>query len=174
MKIYTKTGDKGLTSLLGDKRLKSDLRINCYGTVDELLALIGKAMNNNLPPKIKKDLKQIMEDLFKLNLSLVSLKKEVDFDINATQALEEKIDYYEEKNEKLNSFLYPIGCVNFADLNYIRTVVRRCERMVVELAQVEKVDNNVLSYLNRLSDYFFVIARYVNTKAEVEVTYEKN
>ncbi|MGL4589952.1 MAG: cob(I)yrinic acid a,c-diamide adenosyltransferase [Mycoplasmatales bacterium] len=173
MKIYTKTGDAGMTALLGDKRLKSDLRVTCYGLCDELQAYIGEIYNLKIPKQIKDDLFKVLSNLFLINYLTVSLEKPVEFEKERIEYLEQRIDQIQEKNEPLKWFIYPIGNDIFVKINIVRTKVRTCERTYVELSSKEGIDPNVLAYFNRLSDYMFVIARYCNTTIERKVDFEK-
>lgn len=179
MKIYTKTGDKGSTALFGGKRVSKDsIRIEAYGTVDELNSIIGVCRSLKLPERIDSDLLEIQNQLFILGADLaspVSLTKRLkvprikEEDI---KFLEKSIDYFEKTNEPLRTFIIPGGSVVSAQLHFARTVCRRAERIVVRLYEEEKIGKYPVIYLNRLSDLLFVMARWVNhLQKENEVTW---
>jgi len=169
MKIYTKTGDAGKTSLFGGERVyKDNIRVEAYGAVDELNATLGVALSENILEKSAFILEKIQNDLFVLggdlatpfdfsrNLELPRTKKEM------TEFLEEQIDELESKTPPLKSFILPGGSKAAALLHLARTVCRRAERIVTRLKKKEKINENILIYLNRLSDLLFVLARYEN------------
>lgn len=170
MKIYTKSGDKGETGLIGGERIsKSSVRINAYGTVDELNAFIGLAITEVKDVSIKELLFKIQNQLFIAGSDLAApllideKKKNIqriseDF-IGET---EKNIDYYEEKLEDLKNFILPGGSKGSALLHVCRTITRRAERKAVELKKMEQINENLVIYLNRLSDLFFVLSRYEN------------
>jgi len=169
MKIYTKTGDDGTTGLFNGKRVaKDDLRVETYGTVDELNSFIGLANTGNIPPEISKDLTKISNILFVLGTDLATPhepqpKFSVDrIGISDVHYLESLIDAYDEKLPPLRSFILPGGSETSARLHIARTVARRAERLAVRLSQKEHVSHEVLLFLNRLSDYLFTSARYAN------------
>ena len=163
-KIYTKTGDKGETSLFGGSRLpKSHLRIESYGTVDELNAHIGLLRDHIADERYRTDLKNIQDRLFDLgsNLAMDPSKKlqvpvinEID-----VQFLETEMDRMDETLEPLKNFILPGGHPIVSYSHLARTVCRRAERNVVALAQSDEVDEILVRYLNRLSDYFFILGR---------------
>ncbi len=170
MKIYTKTGDKGQTSLFGGKRVgKDNIRIECYGFVDELNSILGiahtKIDNNDLRNIIIK----IQNQLFNVGADLASPLTDNEeklyvkrVDISYTKYLESKIDYFEEQLEPLKNFILPGGNESASYLHFARTVCRKTERLAVTLNKTENINENVLKYLNRLSDLLFVLARYSN------------
>jgi len=170
MKIYTKTGDRGETGLFGGERVsKSSLRIEAYGTVDELNAYIGLATTGVTESSIKSLLEKIQNQLFTIGADLAtpSNKKNEKLNIKRTpkdfhSAIEKEIDKYEEKLEPLKSFILPGGSTGAAHLHICRTITRRAERRVVALNNEEKIGENIIIFLNRLSDLFFVLARYEN------------
>lgn len=165
MKIYTKTGDAGKTSLIGGTRVaKSDSRINAYGTVDELNAYIGLLRDQPVNAQRKDLLKEIQDRLFTIGSSLAadpnkSNLKVPDLLASDVELLEKEIDAMNEKLEPLRAFVLPGGhqSVSFAHIS--RTVCRRAERLVVELSAHDFVADLVAIYLNRLSDYLFVLSR---------------
>ncbi|VAX29046.1 ATP:Cob(I)alamin adenosyltransferase [hydrothermal vent metagenome] len=166
MKIYTKTGDKGKTSLFGGERVdKDDLRVECYGTVDELNSTLGLTITEITNTEVKDTLKQIQNDLFNLAGELATpSKKEFVSPINQKQIefLENQIDNFEEKIPPLKQFILPGGSKGAALLHVARSVCRRSERIVVKLSKNDVISDNIIIYLNRLSDLLFVLARFEN------------
>lgn len=173
MKIYTKGGDKGMTSLFGGKRLsKDDLRIEAYGTIDELNSFIGLLMAKTNPVLYPDVLSSIQNRLFDIGSHLASdpektvLSSQVqDEDITM---LEEAMDAMDKELLPLRSFILPGGSETIALAHVCRTVCRRAERRVVSLSGEGNVEEAVLVFLNRLSDFFFVLARYVAFKEGVD------
>lgn len=163
-RIYTKTGDKGETALFGGRRVaKSHLRVDAYGTVDELNAFIG-LLCDTLPANAALPLlHQIQHRLFSLGAHLASdpLKRPPDPDLQPTdvQALELAMDEMDARLPALKNFILPGGHPAVSFCHVCRTVCRRAERLAVALHQIEPVHALALQYLNRLSDYFFVLAR---------------
>jgi cob(I)alamin adenosyltransferase len=178
-KIYTKTGDDGTTGLVrGPRRLKYDLRVNCFGTVDEANSTIGVArVLTASMPKIDNILSRIQNDLFDLGSDLATPGADPagttpSLRITAPQTawLEEMIDQFNEGLAPLNSFVLPGGSPLAAALHVARTVTRRAERLVVELVANEPgLNNQTLIYLNRLSDLLFVLARVANANGKNDV-----
>lgn len=165
MKIYTKTGDKGTTALFGGKRVsKGDLRIETYGTIDELNSYMGLLRDQEVNLKRKNILVEIQDRLFTIGSILatepgntkVKIPSLIESDI---QRLEEEIDAMESTLEPMKSFVLPGGHPSVSFGHITRTVCRRAERLVIRLDEVEKVDSIVIRYLNRLSDYLFVLCR---------------
>jgi cob(I)alamin adenosyltransferase len=167
MKIYTKTGDHGITSLFGGKRVdKNSARIEAYGCVDELNSLIGTVVADGTPTDVLKKLIRIQAELFVLGTDLAS-PQDVKVKIpRITKAyirrLEKEIDAMEKQLPKLKNFILPGGGKVGAQLHFARTVARQAERRIVDLSHIEKINQNCLIYINRLSDWLFVMARYVN------------
>ena len=178
-KIYTKTGDDGTTGLVrGPRRLKYDLRVNCFGTVDEANAAIGVArLSTGSMPKIDAVLGRIQNDLFDLGSDLATPGQDPEgtppsLRITAAQTawLEEQIDSYNEGLAPLNSFVLPGGTPLAAALHVARTVTRRAERLVVELVLTEPgLNSEAMVYLNRLSDLLFVFGRLANANGRTDV-----
>ncbi|MBU2494483.1 MAG: cob(I)yrinic acid a,c-diamide adenosyltransferase [Bacteroidetes bacterium] len=169
MKIYTKTGDKGTTSLFGGKRVdKDDLRIETYGTVDELNALLGAAVSEIDNIELIEILRDIQIDLFTVGSDLATPEENnVNFAVpriqsNHAEKLEKYIDKFTDRLPPLKNFILPGGSKGSSLLHLARTVCRRGERAVVKLGRKEKIGENILVYLNRLSDLLFVLARYAN------------
>jgi cob(I)alamin adenosyltransferase len=172
VKIYTKTGDDGLTGLLGSGRLpKDDLRIEAYGTIDELNAVLGIARASGLDPRAAALVAELQDELFVVGSALADPSPEGRFhhaitDEHVTR-LEATIDRLETELEPLVQFILPGGAPPAAALHLARTVCRRAERLIVSLAhrRAEPVPRPLLVYLNRLSDLLFVLARVVNRRA---------
>ena len=167
MKIYTRTGDSGETSLFGGTRVpKNDARIEAYGTVDELNSFLGVARASALPSEVDEELHRVQMDLFEIGAHLASTdaSRFPGVDGNRIEALERAIDAMERELAPLTSFVLPGGSAGAAHLHVTRTVCRRAERCVVALEQVAP---STVTYLNRLSDYLFVAARFANLRAGV-------
>lgn len=165
MKIYTKTGDKGLTSLIGGTRVpKHDIRIESYGTVDELNAWIGLLRDQQIKKEHKDILKQIQETLFVIGSHLAADPERSkmalpDLTIAEVELLETSIDEMNGQLPDLTHFILPGGDTLVSYCHLARCVCRRTERAVTQLAELSKVDELVIVYLNRLSDYLFVLGR---------------
>jgi cob(I)alamin adenosyltransferase len=169
-KVYTRTGDKGETSLVGGQRVsKASLRVDSYGEVDELNSVIGVARSRLQDGEIDEALGLIQNDLFTLGADLASpAGVEVPrIDGSFVETLEELSDSFLEELEPLKEFILPGGVESGATLHLARTVARRAERRVVELAGVEEVNPLAVVYLNRLSDLLFILARVVNSRAGI-------
>lgn len=174
MKIYTKTGDKGETSLYGGTRVpKSSIRVESYGNIDELNSFIGVAKCQIEDEAVIAQLKKIQFDLFTLGsesatpldkLFLANGKSRLPLTISEKQIeeLEHWMDAMEETLEPLQYFILPGGGKAATALHVARTVCRRAERTLVFLNETEEVRPEMIKYLNRLSDYLFVLARYVS------------
>ena len=165
-KIYTKTGDKGDTSLFGGKRLpKSHIRIESYGTVDELNSYIGLVRDIIGNDKIRIVLKEIQDRLFTIGSNLASDPGKnmptPDIIESDVELLEKEIDRMNENLPDLKSFILPGGHQHVSFCHLARCVCRRAERLVVALNMEEKVEPILIHYLNRLSDYLFVLSRQI-------------
>jgi len=172
MKIYTKTGDEGMTSLYGGTRLpKNHIRIEAYGTVDELNAWIG-LVRDKLDLVQAPVLQQVQDRLFNLGAHLASApNKDMPLpDITSEDALslEKEIDEMNVHLKPLNYFILPGGHPEISEIQVARTVCRRAERRVMALHLKEPVDPGILIYLNRLSDYLFVLSRWKAHQLGVE------
>ena len=174
MKIYTKTGDDGSTGLIGGSRVrKSDPRIDCYGTVDELNAAIGLAAVT-CDPSIRPNLLAVQNDLFVIGSHLAAPDGRIPVNSNwpslddaIITRLEMQIDTAEAELPQLRQFILPGGSETAARLHFARTVCRRAERLLVEFSLDRPVSPLILTYLNRLSDWLFVHARFSNHLAGV-------
>lgn len=167
MKIYTRKGDTGETSLFGGQRVsKSSKRIEAYGTVDELNSIVGLAASYSLSPKGTVLLQTVQEQLFVLGADLatpVSSKTRIErIGEEEIQFLEQAIDQMEDDLPKLKNFILPGGSHPGATLHVARTTCRRAERAAVYCKQDEPISDVAIKYLNRLSDFLFVLARYEN------------
>jgi cob(I)alamin adenosyltransferase len=172
MKIYTKSGDRGETGLLGGGRVrKSDARVEAYGEVDEANAAIGVARAGLADPELDGELGLIQAELFSLGAELASPHGTAArsalpaIDPAWTTRLEQAMDRWDAALPELRAFILPGGSPGAAALHLARCVCRRAEREVVALAAQVEVDPNALVYLNRLSDYLFVAARVANLRA---------
>ncbi len=179
-RIYTRTGDSGETGLFGGGRVsKDDLRVEAYGSVDELNASIGAARSLEIDDEVDRHLARVQEELFCVGSQLATPPQAgARSAIPAVEpawadALEKAIDGWEAEIPKLTRFLLPGGSPCGAALHVARCACRRAERRVVALHRRAKVDGVVLAYLNRLSDFLFVAARVVNHRAKApEVLWE--
>lgn len=174
MKIYTKTGDKGETSLIGGTRVpKYHLRIESYGTVDELNSYIGLIMCQEINSHYQAILKEIQDRLFTIGSSLAADPEKSKMkipDLLATDItlLENEMDQMNEQLPELRHFILPGGNTIVSYCHLARCVCRRAERLTVHLAEDSYVDSNITIYLNRLSDYLFVLARKLNADAKTQ------
>ncbi len=174
MKIYTKTGDTGETSLFGGSRVsKSNLRIESYGTVDELNSWIGLLRDSMDDDRMRSFLKAIQDRLFTLGAMLAAdpkkpkLKKPKLHDEDVVM-LENEIDRMNESLQLLKVFILPGGHPVVSNCHITRCVCRRAERMVVALSAKDKIEQVAIQYLNRLSDFLFVLARWIGKKLNAE------
>lgn len=173
MKIYTRTGDEGLTGLVDGSRVPKDaLRVSAYGDVDELNALLGLARAHGLDADSQALLARIQRDLFAIGAQLADPQARVAerrakaaVEDAQIQALEQAIDAREAELPPLRAFILPGGALAGALLHVARTVCRRAERTLVALQREVGVEARLLVYLNRLSDLLFVMARHVNQQA---------
>ena len=176
-RIYTKTGDGGDTSLGDGRRVpKTDLRIGAYGGVDELNAVLGVTLAAGLPPDLAAIVLRIQNDLFDVGADLCVPESEVPpahpplrITVSQVEQLERWIDAANERLQPLTSFILPSGSAAAAHLHHARTVCRRVEIGVVELAARDRINPRVVIYLNRLSDLLFVLARVANNDGRNDV-----
>ncbi|WP_266363984.1 cob(I)yrinic acid a,c-diamide adenosyltransferase [Tellurirhabdus rosea] len=180
MKIYTKTGDKGQTSLIGGTRVsKGALRIDTYGTVDELNSYIGLVRDQPVNESRRELLKEIQDRLFTVGAELATdpektIKKPMPAIVEADiERLEQAMDALDAELPELRKFVLPGGHQAVSFCHLARTVCRRAERLVITLSETEPVDPLVIQYLNRLSDYLFVLSRKMAQELGAEeVTWE--
>jgi cob(I)alamin adenosyltransferase len=173
MNIYTRTGDKGKTALIGGRVDKDDIRVEAYGTVDELNGFVGRAMSEldqEMFADVLADLEKVQHELFDCggDLSSILEKRENKLKEEMVDYLEERIDIMTEETPDVERFILPGGSNPAATIHIARTVARRAERFIVKLM---KLDENVppvtLQYVNRLSDYLFALARLINYRLDV-------
>jgi cob(I)alamin adenosyltransferase len=177
MKIYTKKGDKGKTQLLGGSMVdKNHIKLECYGAIDELNAFIGNIYDQEISASHKENLLKIQNQLFNLG-SIISFDGEKDkiklpsITTKSVKMMEKAIDKMEEELPMLRAFILPSGHPTASKCHIARAVCRRAERNLVALSQEEQIDNLHIQYLNRLSDYLFVLARAIlkdNNAQEIE------
>jgi len=166
MPIYTKTGDRGDTGLFSGKRVsKASLRIEAIGTVDELNSVIGLAISNIKDQKsnMTKKLIEIQKDLFTIGAALANPRQALNLS-KRVKEFENQIDEMTKKLPPLFNFILPGGGTAGAFFHLARTVARRAERRIVALSKKENVDKEILIYVNRLSDLFLTMSRFINQK----------
>ena len=177
MKIYTRTGDEGMTGVIGGRVPKDDIRIEAYGTIDELNSFVGAVISSIANEQKLADfvphLIDIQHELFDCGSDLAFVRKgDRTYKVvpEMTQQLELAIDRLVKEAPPLRRFILPGGTLASSQLHICRTVCRRAERLVVTLARTIEVNPEVRRYLNRLSDYFFALARAVNARLQVADT----
>jgi len=181
MKIYTKKGDKGKSQLLGGSMVdKNHIKLECYGTIDELNSFIGNIYDQEISIFHKEILFKIQNQLFNLG-SIISFDGEKDkiklpnITTQNIKMMEKAIDKMEEELPMLRAFILPSGHPTASKCHIARTVCRRAERNLVALSQEEQIDNLHIQYLNRLSDYLFVLARAIlKDKNAQEIQWQKD
>jgi len=182
MKIYTKTGDEGQTSLIGGTRVnKNDIRLDAYGAIDELNSFVGLLVSSMPDDENKAFLLNVQHTLFELgsNLALDTTtsaveKYNISFDEEKSQQLESEIDRINETLSPLRSFVLPGGSQLSSLCHVCRTITRRTERNICTMSEQFLVKKEVISYVNRLSDYFFVLSRFFNKNTNQEIFYMKD
>jgi cob(I)alamin adenosyltransferase len=165
-RIYTRSGDNGTTGLIGGERVsKSSCRIEAYGTVDELNSFIGLAISHGIDEGILPALRRIQNELFEVGAELAQENDPANYRITASQVdgMEYEIDIITNRLAPLDQFILPGGSIASSYLHVARTICRRAERCVVTLHEQEGVNQDLIHYLNRLSDLLFVLARYQNS-----------
>ena len=173
MKIYTRTGDAGETSLFaGGRRSKDDVRLHAYGTVDELNSVLGMVLSADVSERIRVVIARVQSELFNVGADLATpLSAEAKWIVRVqgamTARLEGEIDVWQEALPALTTFILPGGSPAGAMLHLARTVCRRAERWTVQLGETEAINEEILRYLNRLSDWLFVLSRAVNQEQGV-------
>jgi cob(I)alamin adenosyltransferase len=174
MRLYTRTGDKGKTSIIGGRVDKDDIRVEAYGTVDEVNCFVGQVMTEldvGIFKDVLADLEKVQHELFDCGGDLANISDKIEYKLqkDAIDYLETKIDEYIQEAPELERFILPGGTKPAASIHIARTVTRRAERLVVTLMKTdEKTPELALKYLNRLSDYFFALARVVNFRLNVK------
>jgi len=181
MKIYTKTGDKGTTALFGGTRVpKHHIRIESYGTVDELNSYIGLIKDQEIDSELKTHLKKIQDNLFTLGAELATDPEKAQLKngkerlniVKVKQAeiefLENQIDAMNQELPQMTHFILPGGHTTVSYCHIARCVCRRAERLAAALHEIEPFEAYILQYLNRLSDYLFVLARKLSKDLQVE------
>lgn len=164
MKVYTKTGDKKTTGVIGGRVSKSSNRIECYGTTDEALSYMGHVYYYIEDGIVKEQVKKTMELIFFLASDIANITDDKPYYIVEKDAslIEEYIDYLEDLNNPQDSFILPAGCPAAALANTTRTILRRAERRIVAFSLEEEINPHILPLINRLSDYYYVLFRYLN------------
>lgn len=175
MRIYTRTGDEGTSSLFDGKRVKKyHLRLKTYGELDALNVVLGWCRLENKNPIIANMLLKITNDIFVISsiLATEDLTKLPDnlktIDENSTLDFEQLMDKLTDEMPKLTNFILPGGSAESLRYHDARVITRKVERFMVELAENEVIDSSLIKYVNRLSDLFFVLARYANFKLGIE------
>ena len=173
MKIYTRTGDDGTTGLIGGSRVKKNhIRLDSYGTVDELNSLIGVVRSLQTDIHADSVLEKIQNKLFIIGANLASddsvtlIKEQMPVGKTDIELLEKEMDLMIKVLPELRNFILPGGCQASSFCHVARTVCRRAERHIVELSEKSEVDPNLIKYINRLSDYLFVLSRKVSMDQE--------
>lgn len=181
MKIYTKTGDKGMTKLVGGSQVSKDSdRVTSYGTVDELNSWVGYAISM-LPAKdaeVKAELKKVQQFLFDVGTDLATpaeTGRPAKLQTESIAWLEARIDAYTAEAPDIQRFILPGSCPGASMMHVARTIARRAERSIVALSWTAKLNSDVVIFVNRLSDYFYALARVLNVRAgETDVFYERS
>ncbi|MDH3677892.1 MAG: cob(I)yrinic acid a,c-diamide adenosyltransferase [Nitrosopumilus sp.] len=168
MKIYTKTGDDGITGLQGNLRLmKSHPRIIAYGAIDEANASLGIVLSNQLDLDIVKVLTQIQNELFLVGADLSNpnlLEKGNRLESSMVDQIEKIIDKFEQELPPLTNFILPGGDIAASQMHLTRAIVRRAETCIIALKEEEKINENCIKYVNRLSDLLFILGRIINNR----------
>ena len=168
MPIYTRKGDKGETGILSGKRVPKDsLQIEILGTIDEANSFLGLSVSFLEEKYLINKITQVQETLFKLGSIIAGSKGSIPKSV--VTKYEREIDFWTKEMPKLNNFIFPGGCPAAASLYTARTVVRRLERILVHAKDSEvKISSSTLVFINRLSDYLFTLARYINFKEKIK------
>lgn len=181
MKIYTKTGDKGMTKLVGSSTVAKDSdRVESYGTIDELNSWVGYIISQ-LPQEnqeIKGELEALQHLLFDAGTDLstpIEAQRPFKLQKESVHWLEQRIDFYTAQSPDIDRFILPGGTPAASMVHVARTIARRAERIIVRLNWTAKINEEVLIFINRLSDYFYALARYLNVQAQrPDVFYERS
>lgn len=168
MPIYTRTGDTGTTALFGGKRvLKCEDLVDVYGSIDELNSWVGLIASDFDVPDVQQFLEAIQSDLFTIGSALAGWRGDLGFLENRIKEMEARIDLLEKKLPPIKNFILPGGSTLGARVHIVRAICRRVERQSVALAQKQSIDPVMIKYLNRLSDLFFMLARFINKQEGV-------
>ncbi|EGS8062818.1 cob(I)yrinic acid a,c-diamide adenosyltransferase [Enterococcus faecalis] len=181
MKIYTKTGDKGMTKLVGSSTVAKDSdRVESYGTIDELNSWVGYIISQ-LPQEnqeIKEELEALQHLLFDAGTDLstpIEAQRPFKLQKESVHWLEQRIDFYTAQSPDIDRFILPGATPAASMVHVARTIARRAERIIVRLNWTAKINEEVLIFTNRLSDYFYALARYLNVQAQrPDVFYERS
>ncbi|MGH2001285.1 cob(I)yrinic acid a,c-diamide adenosyltransferase [Enterococcus faecalis] len=181
MKIYTKTGDKGMTKLVSSSTVAKDSdRVESYGTIDELNSWVGYIISQ-LPQEnqeIKEELEALQHLLFDAGTDLstpIEAQRPFKLQKESVHWLEQRIDFYTAQSPDIDRFILPGGTPAASMVHVARTIARRAERIIVRLNWTAKINEEVLIFTNRLSDYFYALARYLNVQAQrPDVFYERS
>ncbi|BAV36542.1 cob(I)yrinic acid a,c-diamide adenosyltransferase [Enterococcus faecalis] len=181
MKIYTKTGDKGMTKLVGSSTVAKDSdRVESYGTIDELNSWVGYIISqlSQENQEIKEELEALQHLLFDAGTDLstpIEAQRPFKLQKESVHWLEQRIDFYTAQSPDIDRFILPGGTPAASMVHVARTIARRAERIIVRLNWTAKINEEVLIFTNRLSDYFYALARYLNVQAQrPDVFYERS
>ncbi|HBI3767960.1 TPA: cob(I)yrinic acid a,c-diamide adenosyltransferase [Enterococcus faecalis] len=181
MKIYTKTGDKGMTKLVGSSTVAKDSdRVESYGTIDELNSWVGYIISQLSQENqgIKEELEALQHLLFDAGTDLstpIEAQRPFKLEKESVHWLEQRIDFYTAQSPDIDRFILPGGTPVASMVHVARTIARRAERIIVRLNWTAKINEEVLIFTNRLSDYFYALARYLNVQAQrPDVFYERS
>ncbi|EGO6529235.1 cob(I)yrinic acid a,c-diamide adenosyltransferase [Enterococcus faecalis] len=181
MKIYTKTGDKGMTKLVGSSTVAKDSdRVESYGTIDELNSWVGYIISqlSQENQEIKEELEVLQHLLFDAGTDLstpIEAQRPFKLQKESVHWLEQRIDFYTAQSPDIDRFILPGGTSAASMVHVARTIARRAERIIVRLNWTAKINEEVLIFTNRLSDYFYALARYLNVQAQrPDVFYERS
>lgn len=181
MQLYTRTGDQGTTRIIGGKSVhKNSAQVEAYGTVDELNSILGMlAAHDDLWPELQTEIMEIQQYLFDCGNDLATPEASERYPFRLTSShvtwLESRIDEYSDIPPAIESFILPGGSSLAALIHFARTVTRRAERCTVTLQQNQAINPASLKFLNRLSDYFFALARLANHRlGKIDVLYERS
>lgn len=180
MKIYTKNGDRGKTSLIGGKKVsKHDLQVEAYGSIDELNSFMGLLKDYSKNDELNQVLFKVQLKLFTIGSILAQentstnsvILEKLNISAKDTNFIESQIDKLEKKLPKLSKFIIPGGHKLVSYCHVSRSICRRAERKITKLSDSVKLDSNILPYINRLSDFLFVLSRYFSKELDIEESY---
>ena len=180
MKIYTKNGERGKTSLIGGKKVsKHDLQVEAYGSIDELNSFMGLLKDYSKNDELNKVLFKVQLKLFTIGSILAQentstnsvILEKLNISAKDTNFIESQIDKLEKKLPKLSKFIIPGGHKLVSYCHVSRSICRRAERKITKLSDSVKLDSNILPYINRLSDFLFVLSRYFSKELDIEESY---